>query len=410
MPKLRILAIHRYFWPDSPPYASMLRMIATRWVGDGHAVDVFSTQPSYKSSSSQLSAAPTELLEGIRVTRISLLSEHGRKLARLLNVVLFVLAIWRHVYRNRRYDVIMVSTAPPVLLGWAVRVAAAMSGARMIYHCMDLHPEIGRISGEFSHPLLFRWLRYIDARTCEFAARVVVLSEDMAESLRQRDHRQPWRIEVINNFELPDFEKVQNDPQLPADLVKPAGVFRILFAGNIGRFQGLEQVLEVVQQDFANSNLELLFLGDGKARETLQTLAGDQLDRQVRFVGHQPLGVAKACIRSADLCLVTLVPDIFRYAYPSKTMTYLAQGKPLFGMVEVDSQLAATILQNDVGVVANPGDRDAIKQAISELLENPDKLKRMGENARSLADSEFSATVVLPRWSALLADLQTKAE
>jgi hypothetical protein len=49
---------------------------------------------------------------------------------------------WQAIVR-KRYDVIMVSTSPPVLAGWFVAVAAKLSGARFIYHCMDIHPEIG---------------------------------------------------------------------------------------------------------------------------------------------------------------------------------------------------------------------------------------------------------------------------
>ena len=42
------LAVHRYYWPDTPPYASMLRTIAAEWTGAGHPVDVLTSQPSYK--------------------------------------------------------------------------------------------------------------------------------------------------------------------------------------------------------------------------------------------------------------------------------------------------------------------------------------------------------------------------
>ena len=46
--RLRLLLVHRYFWPDTPPYAVMLRAIAAHWAAAGHRVEVLAGQPSYK--------------------------------------------------------------------------------------------------------------------------------------------------------------------------------------------------------------------------------------------------------------------------------------------------------------------------------------------------------------------------
>ena len=37
---VRVLAVHRYYWPDTPPYASLLREIVQRWSKAGHDVEV----------------------------------------------------------------------------------------------------------------------------------------------------------------------------------------------------------------------------------------------------------------------------------------------------------------------------------------------------------------------------------
>ena len=42
-----IVLVHRYFSPDTPPYASILRDIAERLGQDGHRVTVLTCQPSY---------------------------------------------------------------------------------------------------------------------------------------------------------------------------------------------------------------------------------------------------------------------------------------------------------------------------------------------------------------------------
>ena len=46
--RLRVLVVHRYFWPDAAPVAAILRAICDRFAAQGHDVTVFTSQPCYK--------------------------------------------------------------------------------------------------------------------------------------------------------------------------------------------------------------------------------------------------------------------------------------------------------------------------------------------------------------------------
>jgi len=155
MRPLRILTIHRYYWPDAPPYASLLRAIVARWSASGHHVDVLTSQPSYKPELANERRASREQVDAATVHRIAMRPDRSGRGRRVLNLVRFpALVAWR-ILRGPRYDVVMCSTAPPVLLGAAVSWAAHRRGATFVYHCMDVHPEIGTISGEFANPWMY---------------------------------------------------------------------------------------------------------------------------------------------------------------------------------------------------------------------------------------------------------------
>ena len=70
---MKILLIHRYFWPDTPPYAVILKKIARRLATDGHDVTVLSTQPAYKPELANEVQPSVEVIDGYRVVRISLI-------------------------------------------------------------------------------------------------------------------------------------------------------------------------------------------------------------------------------------------------------------------------------------------------------------------------------------------------
>ena len=409
---LKVLAVHRYYWPDSPPYASMLRAIVTRWVADGHCVEVLSSQPNYKPGAGIARQARVEVLDGARVRRLSLPAERGRPIMRLINIVRFTLAILTHSVFRGRFDVIMVSTAPPVLTGAVARLACKLTGARLIYHCMDVHPEIGRLSGEFSNARLFRLLQWIDTKTCNQASAVVVLSNDMARAISGRPGCDCQRIRVINNFRLPDFS---DDPAPGVEHQHPDGdaTFRLLFAGNIGRFQGLQNVVSgfsEIAARYPDADLKLVLMGDGAAVEELKELAGDLAGISVVFLPHAPLSQAQAMMRSCDAGLISLAPEIYKYAFPSKTMTLLAEGCPLVIAVEPESELARFVSTNNIGIAVSPNSPQQFARQLVKFAGNSAGRAAMRESVKMVSGEYFEPEVTLDKWTMLLDEIGSSAE
>ena len=228
------------------------------------------SQPSYKPEAVGERRSRVELVDHATVRRIYMRPDRSGRLRRLFNVVWFPMVVAVRVLFGRRYDVVMCSTAPPVLLGAAVSLAARIRGARFVYHCMDLHPEIGALSGEFALPLIYRIMERLDTSTCRRASAVVVLSGDMKEALLRRDSRLAQRIVVLNNFELPDFDAIGT----PSSPLEPQPVrVRISFTGNLGRFQALDVIIRaVLGQDSRLDLVELVFMGEGAAKRHLESL------------------------------------------------------------------------------------------------------------------------------------------
>ncbi|MHC4837863.1 MAG: hypothetical protein ACYTF3_06720 [Planctomycetota bacterium] len=95
---MRILLIHRWFWPAAPPYASMLRSIGRELVEEGHEVTVLTAQPSYNRATRVEKRPRVEQLDGMTVRRVRLLPESKRNyLMRGLNMLLFMGAVRRTI-------------------------------------------------------------------------------------------------------------------------------------------------------------------------------------------------------------------------------------------------------------------------------------------------------------------------
>ncbi|MFN8083600.1 MAG: glycosyltransferase family 4 protein [Dermatophilaceae bacterium] len=402
---MRLVLIHQYFWPDPPPYASMLRAIAADLGRRGHDVRVLAGRAGASTTTGAPTAASRAprrvVVDGVSVERLPQVS--GRGLRQAVNLVVFPAVVAARVLTGRRADVVMCSTAPQVTLGAFVSLAARARRSRFVYHCMDLHPEIGRLSGEFANPITYRLLARIDAATMRRASAVVVLSEDMARSVASRDPALSDKVVVLNNFALPQFGDTVEAP-LPAP---EPGVLRVVFTGNLGRFQGLEDLVAAVRTLPDAVRVELVFMGDGVVGPELERAGAELADGPVRIVlvPRGPVALARALMRTAHVGVVSLVLGVVAYAYPSKVATYAEEGLPILAVVEPGSELARTVEDRGLGWTAAPGDIVGIAAALVSAYENlvsDPSFAAVRDRVRRYATAEFAQDRALPRWAALV--------
>ena len=390
---MRILVVHRYYWPDKAPCAAIMRWVAGNLASKGHDVDVLSSQPSYRQSSLSERCPRLEKIDGVNVQRLSLPMEAGRPWWRILNALHLGAWILLRAF-SRKYDVIIVSTVPPVLGGFFSALAAKLTRARFIYYCMDLHPEVGRVSGDFANPWLFSLLQRIDDWSCRQASPVLVHSQDMRITLHARRRGGEYNIQIMNNFALPS--DTSGDAEI--DFGFGGNRLTLIYAGNIGRFQGLETAVDAMALIADRKDIALVIMGDGVAKAGLIERAR-RAKANVQFIDYQPVSVVKSAIRQADIGLVTLIPEIYKYAYPSKTMAYLEQSTPIIAAVEPESELSQDMCSQGYGFSVPIGDANALAALLVQLADDDSWRQKMNAAALHAFEQNFSPEVVLQRWT-----------
>jgi colanic acid biosynthesis glycosyl transferase WcaI len=389
----RVLLVHRYFAPDTPPYASILSKIATTLAEDGHDVTVITGQPSYNRST-VASAPAREVVDGVRVIRWPVMDDRRSAARKVANLLWFCSRLVAAFRQFRRADVVMAATTPPVLVALVCSLLARAGGARFVYHKQDVWPEVlefqGRRSGAWS-----RLLRRIDAGTEERSDAVVVLSEDMAETVTARG-TSPSRIRIINNFD--PWPELGDRPEFSAD-----DALDIVFAGTLGAFQGVEALVRLVELTSTRPTIRWHFFGDGALRPLVQRLDDG---RRVHVYGHRPPAeVASFVATRADLGVVSLNPGVIRAAFPSKTMTYLRNGCPLLTLVEDDSELARLVRDRQLGVAGGVDQLDEVAADLLELAAHPERLGEARQRAMQAYDELFAMERQLAHWRALATEL-----
>lgn len=136
----------------------------------------------------------------------------------------------------------------------------------------------------------------------------------------------------------------------------PAGALplNVVFAGNLGRFQNLEVLIDAATILIDDAAVEFHIFGDGTRWFALERTIDERRLDSVHLYGHQqPEQVATFLRERADLAVVSLAPGVIGAAYPSKTLSYLRNGCPVLALVEADSELARTVQASGAGFHAD---------------------------------------------------------
>jgi len=371
----------------------MLGVFGKHLADAGHDVTVVTGPPSYNSAYVGPAVPRIESVGGVGIRRLRVPGANTAT-GKIIGSALFPAAVlWHILTRRRAYDVISVTTIPPVVMGLTGLLGRLRSRrTRVVYHCMDLYPEAALSLGLLNDGRLARIATRLDRLTVQNATQVIVLSDEMRETLLERSVSAA-NIGVCNNFILKDRSEA-------AQVVEDIGIERrwLVFAGNLGRFQGLESLCKAIRiLADERDDFEIVFLGAGRLSGWLESLTGEGLP--VRVLPFRPLPEAMAVIAQADGAIVSLSPGVSRAAFPSKLLMNLELGRPILGVVEPQSDLARLIKTHDLGLSADPKYPDKVAQVLGQFLDrvsdwDPRQIRNVGHQL-------FGREDILAKWSRL---------
>ncbi len=337
---MKITIVYRYFWPDTAPYALLLKELLPQLVAAGHDIHIVSGYPACGADALQSGVSRNSVEFGCSVQRVPLLPENKFRFLKPINHILFSFTAFFILIFGSKRNVYWSGTTPPVIQSFLVAIASKIRGAKSIYQMQDIYPEIAVASDLMKAGCTANFLASIDNFSIRAFSGVVVLSTDMAATVKASSGVDAT---IVNNFALgvKNLDKME-EKQISAPL-------KFVFAGNIGNFQNLEKVVEVFNL-LANDDVELHFLGSGTAKSTLMDMA--RKSDHIHFHGRLSASDAFDFIQACDVGIVSLRPELIKYAFPTKTHSYFAAGLQVFALVEEASELAKTISTKSLGITA----------------------------------------------------------
>jgi glycosyltransferase involved in cell wall biosynthesis len=197
------------------------------------------------------------------------------------------------------------------------------------------------------------------------------------------------RITVIYNGTDIESSTMEERAALRARLGIGPDTLTVSVIGRLSKEKGHSVLLEALAKVTPSyPRLRILLIGDGGLRDSLQHQAKQAgLEGQVDFCGFQDNVAA-----FIDISLFTIMPSLTE-GMPGGVIESLVLGRPV---VATAAGGTGEIVRDGVnGLLVPCGDATRLAEAILTMLENPDRLRTMGENARALSGPQFTLDSML---------------
>lgn len=405
MKRNKIVFVINYFYPDFASTGQLLTELCLNLQND-FEITVIAAQPGYAGEDTQKTKLfEKDYLENIKVIRIRLPKvDKTSKVSRMKYIFSYFMLANLALWKEKGVDAIYTISQPPVLGGLIGTIGKFLKRSKHIYNIQDFNPEQAAAVSYTNKQSIFKLAKKVDMLSCSYSDCVIVVGNDMSETLKKRfDNKKVPNHVVINNWtnedEIIPLDKKDVHIQQFLKENDLQNKFVIMYSGNIGLYYDLENIIKVTEHFKRYEDLAFVFIGEGAVKQKMQSFVEEKEISNVYFLPYQPKEFIKYSLNAADVHLVVNQKGIKGVSVPSKIYGVMAAGKPILGVLEQGSEAQMLIAKGKCGVVVEPQDYQAITEQIEYLYKlEKEKILNLGFNGRDYLDQHLKREISINKY------------
>lgn len=253
------------------------------------------------------------------------------------------------------------------------------------------HSDIVRqaAAAKIYRPVLNRFLDRVD--------RILVTSERLLEHSAILEPYENKCSIVPLSIDL-DAIDAENPTEIDIDTTSPV----VLFVGRLNYYKGVEYLVDAMEKIEAT----LLVAGDGERRSALKQRARERgVDDQIQFLGYVSDTKLSSAYRAADLFVLPSVEP--SEAFGIVQLEAMARELPVVN-TSLPTGVPWVSQDGETGLTVPPRDAAALAEAINTLLEDDERRRRYGEQARKRVERLFTREMMLEKIQTIYDQTATK--
>lgn len=269
-------------------------------------------------------------------------------------------------YKSREFDLIIIPT-PPITLG---RLAASLKrkhNAQVYLILRDIFPQNAVDLGFMKKDsLIHKFFKAKEAKLYKTADRIGCMSQANIAFVKLNSTVPNTKLHILRNWQY-----INTEEQIETNLVRKKydlqDKFVVIFGGNMGKPQQLENVIELASRCKENAKIIFLLLGEGVMIDKIKLEVKTKGLNNIHIHQSIPKLEYQSLIRASDVGLISLHASFTIPNIPSKALDYWNIGIPILASLDKATDFGEILDETQTGLWAYAGDHLKLHQELMRL-------------------------------------------
>tara|TARA_R110001583_G_scaffold151248_2_gene303179 strand:- start:1521 stop:2747 length:1227 start_codon:yes stop_codon:yes gene_type:complete len=365
--KLKVLIVGLNYAPEMTGIGKYTGEMAEWLLGQGHEVRVITVPPYYPQWRVQSPYKgyryQKECFKGVTVYRCPLyVPRNVTPIQRLIHLLSFAISSFPLMLLQLFWrPAVIINPVPSLFSSPMCALIARLSEAKSILHIQDYEIDAMFGLGMANEGMVGKFARTFERMVLRSFDRVSTISLSMMKKAVQKGVKEDALLFFPNWSDTSLFDGAAPSGDMKERFGVPSDHKMILYSGNVGDKQGLEQVIEAADY-FKSKPYHFVIVGDGSGKGKLQKLVQERALKNIAFSPLLELAELPSLLASADCHLVIQKKGVADAVLPSKLTNILAVGGNAVITAEPDTELG--LLCNEYAGIAERVDPENVEALI----------------------------------------------
>lgn len=299
----------------------------------------------------------------------------------------------KEYFSEVRFDLVLYST-PPIMFDRVVRLVRKRDKAATYLLLKDIFPQNALDLGMLRkiNPLYW-YFRFKEKRLYRRADYIGCMSPANVSYILEHNPRIPESaLEVCPNSVKPSELVISKEERagLRVNYGIPQDKTIFLYGGNLGKPQGIDFLIDILQSNRNREEIFILIVGSGTELKKLERYFSQDQPRNAILLDRLPRKEYQTFVQLCDVGLILLDQRFTIPNFPSRLLSYMMASIPVLAATDRSTDLGRIMEENKFGFWCEHGDIQAFNRCVTLLLDS-ELRKEMGANARRYLEAHYTA-------------------
>jgi len=297
-------------------------------------------------------------------------------------------------FSDIRFDLVLYST-PPITFTNVVKNIKKRYQAQSYLLLKDIFPQNAVDIGLLRKGgLLHRFFRRKERKLYEVSDYIGCMSPANVEFvLKHNKSISPSKVEVCPNSikmkmanALSDDEKktIKEEHNIPSE----ATLF--IYGGNLGKPQGLDFLLRVLESNNGKTDRFFLIVGSGTEFKKIKNRFDAHRPSNALLFSELPKEEYDKVVQTGDVGLIFLDPRFTIPNYPSRLLSYLEHKIPVLMATDTNTDIGKIAEQNGYGFWTENGNLEEFNSLLDKFCSDKKLITQMGEKGYAFLKNNYT--------------------